>query len=652
MKKKQQIQKKQPITTKQQAPKKPEPARWLKYLSPLICLVALVVIAVSMLSLESEYLWKVQELNLHLHTPLFFKQQMVVSGGLLTWLGTWFTEYFYHPLVGVIWLCVWWAILMELAAKAFRVPVKWTVVLLVPVAMLLLTCVDLGYWIYYLKLRGHFFVATIGLCFTCGAVWLFHCLPAKYYLRPIFVAVSTAVLYPLIGFYALLAALLMGIMAWRIEASPLTPGKKSSILRSASPLGSSKNSQFLITIVAVLAIVVIPLLYYRYVFYQTSQENIYWTALPLFRIIEEHTAYYIPYYIIVAFFIVLAATYVKLCDGNVKKPFIWGTVHVLLLVALFIGVKNFWYRDYNFHKELSMQHCMEQQDWNGILQEAANLEDEPTRAIVLMKNLALFRLGRQGDEMYHYRTGAKASDTPIPVSMTQVVGHSIYFFYGLPNYCYRWCLEDGVEYGWRTEYLKYMTRCSLLNEDYRVARKYIDILKQTRYHRDWALEQEKFLDKGAELHADSLYGPIFHLMNFKDNLSSDQAIVEKFLMEHFINDASTDKLYQDQSLNAALWMKDIQLFWPFFNQYARNHPNEHMPIHYQEAAYLYGKLENNVNTSHMPFDPQVKQTYDAFMQLAERCQNMTEEQMKDVFYPQFGKTFYYEYFLVRNQKLY
>ena len=631
---------------KQQIQKKAQPAPWLKYLSPLLCVAALVAVAVSLLSLEDEYLWKVQELNLHLDTSLFFKQQMVVSGGLLTWLGTWFTEFFYHPLLGVGWLCLWWALLMALIQRAFRVPVKWSVVLLVPVALLLLTCVDLGYWIYYLKLRGHFFVGTIGLCLTCGAVWLFRCLPAKYYLRPAFIVASTLVLYPLAGFYGLLAALLMGIMEWRVEAeSAKSAGKKFSVL----------NSRFLVTVgVAVLAIVVIPLLYYRIVFYQTSQENIWWTALPLFRIIEEHKAYYIPYYIIVAFFVVMAATYGKLCSGEVKKPFVWGAVHVVLLIVVILGVKSYWYRDYNFHKELRMQRCMEQQDWNGILEEAANLEDEPTRAIVLMKNLALFRLGRQGDEMFHYRTGAKASNTPIPVSMTQVVGHSVYFFYGLANYCYRWCLEDGVEYGWRAEYLKYMTRCSLLNGDYRVARKYIDLLKQTRYHGEWAMEQEKFLDKDEELRADSLYGPIFHLMTFNDNLSSDQSIVEKFLMEHFVRDNSQDKLYQDQSLNAALWMKDIQMFWPFFNQYARNHANERMPIHYQEAAYLYGHLEHDVNISRMPFDPQVKQTYDAFMQLAQRCQEqgMTEEQMKDVFYPQFGKTFYYDYFLIRNQKLY
>ena len=44
--------------------------------------------------------------------------------------------------------------------------------------------------------------------------------------------------------------------------------------------------------------------------------------------------------------------------------------------------------------------------------------------------------------------------------------------------------------------------------------------------------------------------------------------------------------------------------------------------------------------------------YDEFMALAQQCHGMTEEQMKPIFYPRFGKTFYYEYFLIRNQKLY
>ena len=607
----------------------------LKFLSPLVCAIALVAIAVCLLSYEDNYLWKVQELNLHLDTPLFFRQQMVVAGGLLTWLGTWFTEFFYHPVLGVGWLCLWWALLMVLAQRAFRIPIKWTAWLLVPVVLLLLTCVDLGYWLYYLKLRGQFFVATIGLCAACSAVWLFRSLPAKYYLRELMIVLSTAVLYPLVGFYGLLATLLMAIMLWRME-------------------GEKTTRRIVGSVVAVAAIIVIPLIYYRLVYYQTSEANIYWTALPLFRMLEENTEYYIPYYIIVAFFCALAISYRRLPEGDVKHPLWWGLGQIAMLAVLVMGVKTFWYHDYNFNKELSMQRCMEQEDWNGILQEAADLEEEPTRAIVMMKNLALFRLGRQGNEQYRFRTGAKESNSKVPVNMTQVVGRSIYYYYGLPNYCYRWCLEDGVEYGWRAEYLKYMTRCALLNDEQAVARKYINMLRHTRYHREWAEQMAPLLDKHQELASHSTYAPILHLMNFEDKLNSDQAIVEQFLMYHFVYDPSPDTLYHEQAVYSALWTKDIDTFWPHFFRYAQEHLKDHMPTHLQEAAYLYGHLENKVDISHMPFDDSVKQTYDAFMQMAQRCNQMkmNEEQMREAFYPQFGKTFYYEYFLIRNQKLY
>ena len=286
------------------------------------------------------------------------------------------------------------------------------------------------------------------------------------------------------------------------------------------------------------------------------------------------------------------------------------------------------------------------------LREAAQQQDEPTRAIVMMKNLALFRLGRQGDDMYRYKTGAKACETPIHVSMTQVVGRSIYYHYGLLNYCYRWCLEDGVEMGWRTEYVKYLALCSLVNGEDRVARKYFDMLSHTRYHGEWADSYRQFLGHPDKLHADKRFEPIFHLMKSDDMLGSDNTLVEKFLMTQFTITNSDDKLYQEQSLLSALWMKDIQTFWPRFFQYAQSHVGERMPTHFQEAVYLYGQLEHQVDISHMPFDKEVVQTYNDFMALAQQCQGMSEAQMREVFYPRFGHTFYYEYFLVRGQKLY
>ena len=247
----------------------------LRLLSPALLLAALVATAYFLLKYESEYLWKVQELNLFLDTPLFLKQQMVTSGWLLTWLGTYFTEFFYYPWVGVLILCLWWVLLMLVIGRTFRVSLKWCVVLLIPVAALLVSDVDLGYWVYYMKLRGHFFAATIGTTLAVAAVWLYRLMSSKFYLRPVYMVVSTAVLYPLIGFYGLLATLLMAILTWRLK-------------------GMTLGARIIATVVALLSIVFWPLFYYNYVFYQTSLGNIWWTGLPLFVIDQEFSAYYIP----------------------------------------------------------------------------------------------------------------------------------------------------------------------------------------------------------------------------------------------------------------------------------------------------------------------------------------------------------------------
>ena len=72
-----------------------------KYTYIAVWFVVLLVIAGALLWYEGDLLWKAQQLNLFLCTSLFFREQLVVPGGLLTWVGTFFTQFFYWPWVGV-----------------------------------------------------------------------------------------------------------------------------------------------------------------------------------------------------------------------------------------------------------------------------------------------------------------------------------------------------------------------------------------------------------------------------------------------------------------------------------------------------------------------------------------------------------------------
>lgn len=123
-----------------------------------------------MAACEHDLLWVAQEQSLFLATPMFFQQCIELPGGGLSWAAAFLTQFFHYPMLGAGLMGLLWAFLMWLLKRAFDIPRGWMWLTLLPVAMLLLGCVELGYWVYFLKLRGHLLVATLG---CMGAALLF-----------------------------------------------------------------------------------------------------------------------------------------------------------------------------------------------------------------------------------------------------------------------------------------------------------------------------------------------------------------------------------------------------------------------------------------------------------------------------------------------
>ena len=602
-----------------------------------IWLTALIVAAAAMLLFESDLLWKIQEKNLFLSSRIFLSEQMIVPGGLLTWLGTWFTQLLFYPALGVTLLCTWWLLLMVVTKHAFSIPDRWATLLLIPVALLLIANMDLGYWIYFLKLRGHFFVPTIGVTAVALLLWAFRCLPEKYYLRTLFIAATGIVGYPLMGIYALGAALIMGIWTWRL-----------STIRSSATVDS---------IVALLAIAAVPLFCYRYIYYQTNIVNIYWAELPLFFITENYPTYYIPYYLLLAFFIVLAvlkfqqrtaSSAPRKGNGRIVRyvPLMVNAVVAIMLVA---SVYTFWTKDENYHHELAMQHRIANLDWEGVIDEAATQEDEPTRAIVMMRNLALSHLGRQGNQQFLYKNGSKAYAAPFPMRLMLAVGPLMYYQYGMLNYCNRLCMEMGVEFGFRAEDYKLMVNCAILQDDKPIARKYIGLLKQTMFFGKWAERAELLLNNRDLIAKDPELSFISHMLHFDNVLGSDGGNIERFLMQQLAQSGNSgDPVFQEQALLATLWTKNPKQFWRQFSYYIHMHPNGAIPRYYQEAAYLYAKLEKRPNVEEMPFNQPVKDSFHRFMSDAIHFDNQDVEIVRQGLYPAYGQTYYFEYYTMSN----
>lgn len=604
----------------------------MKRIIPILpWLGALLLIAVALLSFECDLLWKIQQYNLFLDTSLFFREQMLVPGGFLSYISCYFTQFFFHPWLGVLMLCGWWLLLMWVTKRAFRIADNWAALALIPVALLLIANMDLGYWHYFMKLQGYLFVPTIGTTTAVAMLWAFRVLPQNLWLHIAWVVLATAIGYPTMGFYAMAAVLLMAIWTWR--------------------LNNNKQQNAILTGVALLSIVAVPLLCYRYIYYQTNIDDIWTTALPIFTIGESFTGYYIPYYILGAFFLLMVLLYQTALPALWQKPLYRWSLQGILIVALVAGVWHYWYKDENFHHELVMQHCIEETDWEGVISESEKQVDEPTRAIVVMRNLALTRLGRMLNERYNFPYGGKKSNTPLPFDMMyHVFGRMLYYQYGLLNDCHRMCMEEGVEYGWRVEIQKYLARCSMLMGEKQAAKNALNRLRHTQFHGLWADEMQQLLNHPKQIAENRETGPVSHMLHYVNALGSDGGNVEKYIMGQLGYQDSDDPYFQEQAVFGTLWTRDSKQFWPRFFHYAKLYPNTQMPHIFQEAAYLFGKQENRTDIDKMPFDASVKKTYNSFMKEIRKYDNQSAEIGRTALYPFYGNTYYYEYYFLRNTK--
>ena len=628
--------------TKTGEPKNSAPL-YLRYTGMAVSVLVLVAAFGAIVANEDDYLYRVQELNLFLYTPLFFKQQLVVAGGMLTWLGTYFTQFFYHIWLGTLMLIGWLALFMWLVKQTFKLPASWMPLLLIPAGLMLITDFNLGYWVYILKLRGHFFIGVMGMSMAVALVWLYRVVAAKAFAKDSSLATALLVVFQIVvgflayivgGFYGLLALLLMAVVSVKLK--------------------SALTAKIIAIAISLLLIVVVPLISYRLIYYQTNSDYVWWQMLPVYHD-ESGLSIYYPYIIASLFLVVLAALYgIRYSACVLRRSWLHVAMQLVFAVATVFVCWQLWYKDVSFYEELHMSRNVESGDWEEVLRTVRNHKGEPTRMMVTYKNLALFKVGRAGDEMYNYPDGSKEFNCPFAIRMAQFGGKNLYLYYGLPNYCYRWCLEEGVENGFRAEYLKLLTQCALLNEEWQVAKKYIELLKQTRYHGKWAEQYEALAtpDGVKKLSEHPTLGPISQLMKGIDVLGTDQSIIELFLLNIQAYRRTTDLKTAELVLLSALQLKDINTFWRAFFQYATLKKDGRIPRHFQEAAYLYGNLEHTVDISHMPFDSTVVESCKAFMNAVRQYKGASEEQLKNSLYYSFGNTFYYNYFLMRNLKTY
>ncbi|MBR3883429.1 MAG: hypothetical protein IKJ31_01550 [Bacteroidaceae bacterium] len=602
-------------------------------------IIAFFVVLWALLSFyEHSQLVRVDAQSLFLFDENFFYNMMKSPAGLLAYAGCFLMQFFYYPALGATIFVLLLVAQFFLVKKVFSIPKEYSLLALVPSVLLVATNTQLGYLIYYIKHPGWYYVALLGIITVLLAIWLYRKLsfPASLFFILLWVSVG----FPLFGMFAWFAAICMGAISL---SKIFEKDGRNSIMRGVLPITF-----------ALLLSIVVPILYY-YQYTTVSIENIHLSALPVYHLsIGSKTfkstiiPYWVPFAILFLYILFLSLYSNRIKAITEKKH----TIYMLLLAIIQLGfLYEYWYKDANFRIENQQDLAMWQEDWQKVADYARDAE-LPSRQIVLNKNIALLCLGKAGSEMFAYPDGSSEIDAPMNVHLTHTGGLMTYYSYGRFNFCYRWCVENAVEHGWKVEYLKHSVRCMLLSGEYAVAERYINILKHTLFHKSWAEDYEKFLNKEELIKKNPEFKLPLQMYFYPDVLDVDESFVEVYLLKNIPSYlySDTPPLYAEAALMSVLTRKDRKMFWNTLVAYLSGRKVSRLPIHYQEAVVLYSNLDRNVDASQIPIDEAVRMRFSSFMKRAKQFKGQKEEEIAHHFKEDFGDTYWYFYFFVRGIK--
>ncbi|MCR5312696.1 MAG: DUF6057 family protein [Bacteroidaceae bacterium] len=310
-----------------------------------------------------------------------------------------------------------------------------------------------------------------------------------------------------------------------------------------------------------------------------------------------------------------------------------------------------------FYSELKMYHAIDECRWDDVLAEAQEC-DNPTNLMVIYKNIALMHTDRLTD-MFMINNCGTAPTVPdsLNVHISQLGAPMIYYQFGQINYAYRWAIENSVEYGTSINNMKILVRCAILNHEFDVARKYTAILKRTAYYRDWAKQQEDNIRYSSNLIKTQEFQNIAPLINEDANrLDVDNGLCEKWILNHFSDIIHpTSRKLEDVIMCIALWAEDSYSYCIHFYNYVNRHPNENIPLLYQEAAILLcSQKESPIDLNNYQFDNIITDQFNNFVRDYNDLSKLglDSEEMGRRLKPIYGKTYWWYYYFYTDFNIY
>ncbi len=557
-----------------------------------VSLLAFIVFVAYILYLNQEVLYTAHDRSEFIFGTPFFHTLLSKPFGLMRYVGAWLTQLFFHPAIGASVLAVIWMLIFFVGKKAFRLQGNATALMLLPVACLLTSVVDLGYWVYISTIRGYWFSQSVGYLAMLLLLWAARQTPRKWHLAWYLLGVF---IYPVLGWFALLFVLCLALTekpTWR------------------EVLG--------------LILLVITASFWHTQFYSNLKSDaVMFAGFPRFETpIDSTPRLSVPFWVLAAISVLI-----PLCGRYLVKSF----VPLLCAVAGIVFTTSLMFYDRNYIAEMRMVNYASNDNWKEVLR-MAEKNKKPTTTMVFLKNIALMNEGGLLDRSFKLGNDAAAIYNPdtLHVTLLDIASPLVYYNYGMVNEAIRLNFENAIQAGFSPFYLKMLSRCALANGDEKLVERYTTLLHHLPFYGDWqpapVTEKIKALQK---CYPDELTGVE----------NSESYLVNGISLWY----ESDSKVASEQALFYSMLRCDSRRFWSSLRNYVKLHLNEEFPLHAMEAYILFIDKSPEEKRMMLPVEQSVYDRYKQFWTSLESKAKpgMTIEKVGEEMREEWGDTYWW-----------
>ncbi|MCE5348214.1 MAG: DUF6057 family protein [Bacteroidales bacterium] len=220
---------------------------------------------------------------------------------------------------------------------------------------------------------------------------------------------------------------------------------------------------------------------------------------------------------ILGVFVIFFPLFVKISELFTKKKYAniipFATMLTVLPITVLLLCRKY---DPDLENLVQLEKAVSNQDWNLVIRQHENF---PSTNVIgqYYYNLALSEKDQLCDRLFFGRQDFGAKALTLPRDNAHI-NRAVHFYYtvGLISEAHHLAYESMVGFGYRPENIKLLIKTELIDGNYKIAERYINVLKKTLHYRNWAAKYEKMLNNHALVYSDPELGEKIRMLPKRD----------------------------------------------------------------------------------------------------------------------------------------